>query len=163
MTNLTSYIECPTIYVSLAAGADPQTFAWIEVGAEEEGVPCRQVAGTAPDAVGLAYAAAQGSRLGVGVGIASGKLALHEAHMPPDRPVFAIPTEPTPMLACRLIGGNAGRMVKHMPLRLTLEVPHIQELPERRPPELTAEAPIQLDARRLAETIAQVLRLRGVK
>jgi hypothetical protein len=163
MTNLTSYIECPTIYVSLAADADPQTYAWVEIGAEEEGVPCRQVVGTAPDAVGLAYAAAQGSRLGVGVGISSGQLALHEAHMAPDRPVFAIPMKPMPMLACRLMGGNAGRMVKHMPLRLALEQPQILELPDRRPPEPMAEAPIQLDARRLAETIAQVLRLRGVK
>jgi hypothetical protein len=163
MTNLTSYVECPTIYVSLGADADPQAYAWVEIGAEEEGVPCRQVAGTAREAVALAYAAAQGSRLGVGVGIASGQLALHEAHMPPDRPVLAISMVLGPMLACRLMGGNAGRMVKHMPLRLTLEEPQIPERPDRRPPDLITEAPIQLDARRLAVTIAQVLRQRGVK
>ncbi len=163
MTNLTSYIECPTVYVSLAADTDPRAYQWVEIGAEEEGVPCRLVDSTHGDAVNLAYAAAQGSRLGVGVGIAAGRAALHEAHMPPPQPVFAIDLGSSSMLACRLVGSNAGRMVKHMPLRLTLEIPEIPDPAESRPAEPIVEAQISLDAKVLAEMVARVLRQRGMK
>jgi hypothetical protein len=32
-------------------------------------------------------------------------------------PVLALPLQDEPARICRLMGGNAGRMVKHMPLR----------------------------------------------
>jgi hypothetical protein len=163
MTNLTSYMECPTIYVSLSADTDPRAYQWVEIGAEEEGVPCRLVDSTGGDAVNLAYAAAQGSRLGVGVGIAESRAALHEAHMPPAHPVFAIDLQASIMLACRLMGSNAGRMVKHMPLRLALVEPEISDPADIGPAVPIVEAPISTDATVLAEMIARVLRQRGIR
>ncbi len=162
MTNLTSYIECPTIYVSLSADTDPRAYQWVEIGAEEEGVPCRLLEDTGSDAVVLAHDAARGSRLGVGVGIAGGIAALQEAHMPLHRPVMTIDVDGNALLACRLIGSNAGRMVKHMPLRFSLEEPSPQEPAGVGPAMPTNGAPVAQERNTLAETIARVLKQRGI-
>jgi hypothetical protein len=71
--------------------------------------------------VAAAYAAAQESRLGVGVAAGRGRVYLHEAHMPAERPVWEFPLTGDLRQACRLVGCNAGRMVKRMPLRFEQE------------------------------------------
>ena len=53
--NLRSYIERPTIYVVVAGGLAEAAYHWVEIGAEEEGVPCRLAAKAGQDAVALAY------------------------------------------------------------------------------------------------------------
>ncbi len=137
--------ERPAIHVAVLPDADPIAFRWVAIGAEEEGVPCREVlpprgealARPAPgepgsaaygsaasggdDPLAAAYAAAQGSRLGVGIAVGNGRVYLHEAHMPAEHPVWQIPLGGDLRRACRLAGCNAGRLVKRMPLRFDWE------------------------------------------
>ena len=134
-------------------GYGRRAYGWVEIGAEEEGVPCRLVSGTAQTAVALAHAAALESRLGVGVGVAGGQVALHEMHMPPGQPVLLFEMgDPAPAV-CRLMGGNAGRLVKRMPLRLALLAPPAA------PPQAAPDTP---DYRVLAAAISRVFRERGL-
>ena len=111
--------ERPAIHVSIARGADGRLYDWISVGAEEEGVPCRLVpAEGGGDVAALASAAAQSSRLGVGVAVTPGRVAVHERHMPTARPVVVVDVgEDGAARACRLAGCNAARLVTHTPLR----------------------------------------------
>jgi len=131
-----SFPESPAIHVVVLPDVAPDAFRWVRVGAEEEGVPCREVPvmfrGEVPeqaesrvfggeDPVAAAYAAAQESRLGVGVAAGRGRVTLHEAHMPAERPVWEFPLAGDLRQACRLVGCNAGRLVKRMPLRFECE------------------------------------------
>jgi Dehydratase medium subunit len=123
-----SFPESPAIHVAVLADVDPGAFRWIRFGAEEEGVPCREApvqaesrAQGAGDPVAAAYAAAQASRLGVGVAVGGSGLYLHEAHMPAEHPVWEAPLGGDVRQVCRLAGCNAGRLVKRMPLRFDLE------------------------------------------
>lgn len=109
--------ERPAILISRAPDVDEQLLRWVMVGAEEEGVPCRVVEGSGQDAVTLAYSAAQGSHVNVGVGLAHGKIALQEAHMPATQAVMIFPLDRQAQGMARLVGCNAGRLVKRMPLR----------------------------------------------
>lgn len=110
--------ERPAIHVSLAQEVDERLYTWIFIGAEEEGIPCRLMPAEETDATALAYAAAESSRLGVGVGLASGRVAVHERHMPAARPVVAAEAEDHAERACRTAGSNAARLVIGMPLHL---------------------------------------------
>lgn len=107
----------PAIHVSLAGEVEEALYRWVEVGAEEEGVPCQRVQVTGADVVVLAYAAARSSRLGVGVGIASSQVAVHEFHMPAAQPALIYETKDNMKHICRLAGSNAARLVVCMPLR----------------------------------------------
>lgn len=152
--------ECPAIFVSVAEIPDEQLYRWVETGAEEEGVPCRKVPADGADPVMLAYSAAQGSRLGVGVGVAGGRVALHEVHMPAGKPVLILDATDGFARVCRLAGSNAGRLVKRMPLRF-LEGNLMASEPMReaiRPPGIRLS---QCDARAVASAIARVLKQRG--
>ena len=139
-----SFPESPAIHVAVLPDVDSAAFRWVRVGAEEEGIPCREVPpslrGEVPlslrgevsvqaescalggeDPVAAAYAAAQESRLGVGVAVGCGRVTLHEAHMPAERPVWEFPLGGELRQVCRLVGCNAGRMVKRIPLRFEQE------------------------------------------
>ena len=117
----------PAIHVTLAGEVDESLYKWISVGAEEEGIPCRLVPADEvddeiddeTDAAALAHAAARSSRLDVGVGVASGQIAVQERHMPVERPVVATEVEEDHAVhTCRTAGSNAARLVIGMPLRL---------------------------------------------
>jgi len=123
-----SFPESPAIHVAVLPDVDSAAFRWIRVGAEEEGVPCREAPVQAEsrvfggsDLVAAAYAAAQQSRLGVGVAAGRGRVVLHEAHMPAERPVWESAFAGDFRHVCRLGGCNAGRLVKRMPLRFEQE------------------------------------------
>ena len=122
MTHEDENPERPAIHVSLAPEADESLYKWITVGAEEEGIPCRlepSESGDETDAAALAHAAAQNSRLDVGVGLASGQVAVHERHMPIERPVIISEVEEDhARQVCRLAGANAARLVIGTPLGL---------------------------------------------
>jgi hypothetical protein len=117
----------PAIHVTLAREVDESLYKWISVGAEEEGIPCRLMPADdiddeiddETDVAALAHAAARSSRLDVGVGVASGQVAVHERHMPVERPVVATEVEEDHAVhTCRTAGSNAARLVIGMPLRL---------------------------------------------
>lgn len=115
-----SFPESPAIHVAVLSDVDSTAFRWVSVGAEEEGVPCRETP-VQGEPVTAAYAAAQESRLGVGVAAGHGRVVLHEAHMPAEHPVWEFPLAGGLRQACRLAGCNAGRLVKRMPLRFEQE------------------------------------------
>src|SRR3954454_2294882 len=123
MTHENDNPEKPAIHISLAQEVNERFYEWIAVGAEEEGIPCRLVLADdnddETDAAALAHAAAQTSRLDVGIGVASDQVAVHERHMPVARPVVATKVEEDhAMRACRSAGSNAARLVIGIPLRL---------------------------------------------
>ena len=123
MTHEDETPDRPAIHVSLAPGADESLYKWIAVGAEEEGIPCRlepaDETDDETDVASLAHAAAQNSRLDVGVGLVSGQVAVHERHMPAERPVIVSEVEEDhARQVCRSVGANAARLVIGTPLRL---------------------------------------------
>jgi propanediol dehydratase-reactivating factor small subunit len=148
-----SFPESPAIHVTVLPDVDSTAFRWVSVGAEEEGVPCREVPvqfrGETPvqgNPLAAAYAAAQESRLGVGVAAGRDRVVLHEAHMPAERPVWEFPLAGDFRQACRLVGSNAGRLVKRMPLRFEQESA------------LTTDPGPQPDAADLAAIVASIAR-----
>jgi hypothetical protein len=123
--------ERPCIHVTLTRGVDDKFYRWVEMGAEEEGVPCCQVQVSETEPVAAAYTAAQSSRFEVGVAVTPQQVVLHEAHMPPTQPVLAFVIKDNAPLICRLIGGNAARLVIRQPLRFEEEPPPRQRKPDR--------------------------------
>jgi hypothetical protein len=162
-----SFPESPAIHVAVLSDVDANAFRWVGIGAEEEGVPCREAMGQ-EDPVATAYAAAQESRLGVGVAVGQGRVFLHEAHMPAERPVWEFSLAGDLRQACRLAGCNAGRMVKRMPLRFEQEstLHTREEMPGAGSravlPEMTAsETPIpgaQANVAELAAIVTSIVR-----
>ena len=163
-----SFPESPAIHVAVLPDVESTAFRWVRVGAEEEGIPCRE-APACEDPVAAAYAAAQESRLGVGVAVGRGRVTLHEAHMPAERPVWEFPLAGDLRQACRLVGCNAGRMVKRMPLRFEDEdafsvgadnqsrwLGGVAPLGMTAPETTGAEAP--LDAADLAAIVVRIVR-----
>ena len=123
MTHEDENPERPAIHVSIAPEADESLYKWIAVGAEEEGIPCRLVPDEETDddadVATLAHSAAQNSRLDVGIGLAYGEVAVHERHMPAERPVIISKVEEDQAKeVCRSAGANAARLVIGTPLRL---------------------------------------------
>lgn len=129
--------ERPCIHVSLLPGTDASLYRWVHIGAEEEGVPCRQVEGQADELTALAYEAARSSRFHIGVALSAETAVLHEMHMPPEQPVMSEPLAERPYFISRLMGANAARMVIRKPFRFADE--EAEQLPQKQPP----AAPIQ--------------------
>jgi hypothetical protein len=167
--------ERPCIHVCAVAGADPSLYGWVEIGAEEEGLPTRSVAVAEHDAVAAAYAAAQGSRFGVGVAIAPDRVVLHEVHMPPAQPVLSFDMASAPKRPCRAMGGNAARLVVHLPLWVALEPAPVPS-PDQAgrvttsvPPAVRREQATSngewgdVDVKRIATTVARLLIARGIQ
>ena len=167
----------PCIHVCLLSGVEDDLYRWVEIGAEEEGVPTRKVAVEANESLPAAYEAAQGSRFEIGVSVAPGRVTLHERHMPTAQPVLSFDTGPDPRPVCRLMGSNAARMVVHLPFRFGGEdvVPASTSTakPHRRPATIqstaqsaTATEPFiglsDSDVKTVAQVIARILRERGI-
>ncbi|MCR4431805.1 MAG: glycerol dehydratase reactivase beta/small subunit family protein [Tepidanaerobacteraceae bacterium] len=90
----------------------------IQQGLEEEGVPA-EIKTSNDDVESLAISAARESRLGIGIGISSdGKCLLQHKRMPPGNPVMKIFPGLQDGKDYRLIGCNAARLAKIMPLKL---------------------------------------------
>jgi Dehydratase medium subunit. len=108
----------PAIHICHVGAVAPGLDLWVEIGAEEEGVPTRVVdAVSDSDVVAAAYGAARSSRVDIGVAISPDCVVLHETHMPPEKPVLTFSLGTDPRQICRLMGGNAARMVARLPLR----------------------------------------------
>lgn len=124
----------PAIHVSLAAGLDDNLFNWVAIGAEEEGVPCRQVSAQSSDPVTIAYDAAISSRFGVGVGVSGNTIVIHELHMPSEQPVITFENSAIGQRRwtgefhqyCRLAGSNAARLIIRLPFRFELDTTPVE-------------------------------------
>lgn len=126
----------PCIHVCLVGGVDPTLYRWVEIGAEEEGVPCRQVQISETGLVATAYATAQSSRFDIGVVVTPDRVILHEAHMPPEQPVLTFQIKESAPHICRLMGSNAARLVIRLPFRFDDEEEQPFEQPDRLTPQL---------------------------
>lgn len=146
-----STLERPAIFVALMPGAPRQAARWVEIGAEEEGVPCRLIELEGKDVIDLAYQAAMASPLKIGVAVSERSVVLHEFHMPPHQPVLVFDLDTDTQRACRLMGANAARFFVRRPLYLT-------PLPESAPPvPAAAENPQNLSAAELRQVIRLVV------
>jgi len=114
-----STLERPAIYISLMQATPAEYARWVEIGAEEEGVPCRLVEIEGKDLIERAYQAATASPLKIGVAVSNDAVVLHEFHMPPHQPVLVFDLDNNPQRACRLMGANAARFFVRRPLYLT--------------------------------------------
>jgi hypothetical protein len=157
----------PAIHISLAAGLDENFFNWVAIGAEEEGVPCRQVLAQSSDPVTLAYDAAMSSRFGVGVGVSGSAIVIHELHMPPEQPVIKFENIEKLLPYCRLAGGNAARLVIRLPFRFKLD----SDLPVAKLRRTRALEPKRVNAepatdpalvRAIASAVARIIQERGL-
>ena len=107
----------PAVLVYRHPGAPAPVLRQVRAGVEEEGVPTdvEEVPGP-DDPTALAHAAAEESRLGVGVGLAAdGAAAVHHGTLPERTPVVATPAQ-APSSDWRRVGRVAARVVKHLPL-----------------------------------------------
>jgi hypothetical protein len=109
--------ERPAVLVYRHPGAPPAVLREVCAGVEEEGVPTGQVeVADGGDATALAHAAAQASRLDVGIGLdAAGATAVHHGKLPERSPAAttgpgAVPPD------WRRAGRIAARVVKGLPL-----------------------------------------------
>ncbi|MGF7400608.1 glycerol dehydratase reactivase beta/small subunit family protein [Thermoanaerobacterium thermosaccharolyticum] len=87
----------------------------IKAGIEEEGALYKLADNKCNDAVEMAYEAAKASVLGVGIGIAGDSICMHCKNLELDMPLFF--TETDMYLNPRIIGCNAARYVKGLPLK----------------------------------------------
>jgi Dehydratase medium subunit len=109
--------ERPAVLVHRQPGAPPAVLREVCAGVEEEGVPTELVqVADGGDATALAHAAAQESRLDVGIGLdAAGATAVHHGKLPERSP--AATTGPSAAAADhRRAGRIAARVVKGLPL-----------------------------------------------
>lgn len=89
----------------------------IKEGLEEEGVPWKEkvIKGNAQH---LAKEAAKDSRIGIGIGLLSdGTCLLQHRRMPMGSPIMKVISGAQTMENYRILGSNAARLAKNMPLK----------------------------------------------
>lgn len=181
------YMERPAIHVCVTSTGAPGGYRRVEIGAEEEGLPCQMISFEETDVVALAYMAAQSSRFGVGVAISATRVIIHERHMPMQLPVLDYALTPANSdVICRMAGCNAARLVIRMPLKFEDEeqakLEQLQKLerqmaarskkatakPELPKPEQFKAAPVPPSSaeetvliRAVAKAVAQLIKERG--
>ena len=88
----------------------------VAAGLEEEGIPFElEYADEVSDLASAAYDASVRSGLGVGLAMQSPYACLHLKKLPPDRPFLCCTV--ADIDEARLLGGDAARVVKGLPLR----------------------------------------------
>jgi hypothetical protein len=109
--------ERPSIVVHHDQSLTGPQLSEILLGIEEEGMPYRVQSDSSTDARKLAHDAAISSRLGVGVGVGGGRVAVTTEKLPADRPYLETQLG-LRKANDRAAGGNAARLVKRMPLKV---------------------------------------------
>lgn len=111
-------VRIPAIGLTLdPVWSDSDELRSVLSGLEEEQVPALCSVGSG-DAVALAAAAARASVVSVGVALgADGRVALHHARLLAATPLQLIDVADG-LAACRVLGTNAARLVKGIPLHM---------------------------------------------
>ena len=108
-------ITKPTIRVLMSPDAPPSALRQLAYGMEEEGIPWEESTKEGMDALALAWEGAQASRLEVGLGVDRQFVVLHYSKLNQDQPLYRVPARQTNQV--RVLGSNAARMVKKLPLK----------------------------------------------
>ena len=108
--------ERPTINIAVHEGIGDGQLTQVLLGIEEEGVPSRVDRLSELNPLVLAHRAATSSRLGIGLGIALDYVVITTEKLPKERPYLAHFLGRSEQ-ADRIIGSNAARLVKRLPLR----------------------------------------------
>lgn len=108
--------ERPTINLAVHEGVSDEQLTQVLLGIEEEGVPSRVDRLSELNPLTLAHRAATSSRLGIGLGIALDYVVITTEKLPERRPYLAHFLGRSEQ-ADRIIGSNAARLVKRLPLR----------------------------------------------
>ena len=108
--------ERPTINLAVHEGIGDGQLTQVLLGIEEEGVPSRVDRLSELNPLVLAHRAATSSRLGIGLGIALDYVVITTEKLPEQRPYLAHFLGRSEQ-ADRIIGSNAARLVKRLPLR----------------------------------------------
>jgi|GEM_PF-84053 len=114
----------PVVWIYTATAPQDQSVQFIQLGLEEEGIPCqvKVVTGTL-SAHELAAQAARASALGVGIGLVehSKEAALHHRDLPDDRQLIVVQQDLFAPTTLRRLGANSARFVKGTPLMPVVE------------------------------------------
>jgi hypothetical protein len=111
-------VEKPAINIAADDDVDRKVIAYVLEGIEEEGIPASiefDPAGGS-GAVGMAFRAASGSRLGVGIGLTMNEAAVHYEKLSEEKPLV-LKSLPSKADDLRTMGSNAARLVKRMPFK----------------------------------------------
>ena len=105
----------PNVRVLMSPDASPAALRQLTYGMEEEGIPWEESSKQGMDALNLAWEAAQASRLEVGLGLDNQFVILHYSKLGQDQPLYCVPARQLDKV--RLLGANAARLVKKLPLK----------------------------------------------
>lgn len=105
----------PTVHVLCSPDVPKNAFQQLLYGLEEEGIPWEVWTNTEENALTLAWNGAQASRLGVGVGMDRQTAVLNISKFAYERPLFQISVQSAEQV--RILGANAARLVKKLPLK----------------------------------------------
>lgn len=106
----------PTIEVAVNDRIASSRIDQLLLGMEEEGAPSRVTRSVELNPLTLAHRAAVSSRLGVGVGVSLDYVVVTLEKLPEQRPYLAHLLGRSAE-SDRIIGSNAARLVKRLPLR----------------------------------------------
>ena len=106
----------PAIAVRVGAGTPRSLVDPVLWGIEEEGVPSTLEQVELANPLELAHAAAQSSRLGVGVGIGLDYVVVTTDKLPPGKPYLAARVT-SPGRQGRVLGADAARLVRGIELK----------------------------------------------
>lgn len=108
----------PVVWIYAVNSSADQSLKFIQLGLEEEGIPCAVKHVEGNSAHELAAEAAKASSLGVGVGLVekSKEAALHHRDLPNEKKLIEIKEEIYDPDSLRRLGANSARFVKGTPL-----------------------------------------------
>lgn len=108
----------PVVWIYVANPSADQSLKFIQLGLEEEGIPCAVKHVEGNSAHELAAEAAKASSLGVGVGLIeiSKEAALHHRDLPNEKKLIEIKEDIFNSGTLRRLGANSARFVKGTPL-----------------------------------------------
>lgn len=111
-------IEIPCVFVCVS-GSKEVLLREILAGIEEEGIPSRLINMELDDAtmVREVHGAAQQSKIGIAIGVINNRIILHYGKLREDKPLIDIRLNLYEKEKARVIGCNAARLYKIMPLK----------------------------------------------
>lgn len=116
----------PTIMLARNSRTTDAALAGLLLGLEEQGVPVEQFSDDELNPLELAHEASLRSVLGVGIGVSLDYVVVTTEKLPAARPYLAGHLNRS-VEADRVMGGNAARIVKRLPLHPQAPAPHTSD------------------------------------